>query len=218
MKTKLHSLFILLALFVGAHSVTAQNTVFTYQGRLLDNGTNFTGTGLFQFALVASTNANQTATATATNPVSGFITTINVTFGGSGYLTAPAVTIFGGGGSGATATATISNGVVTAVNINPGGNGSGYTSIPNVTIASPPPNLSYTTHWSNDGTSVNGSQPTAIISVGVTNGLFTVVLGDSTIPNMGAISPRCSTSRTCNCRSGLMTAPMGLQPCLRRRA
>jgi hypothetical protein len=188
MKTKLHSLFIVLALFGGVDSVIAQNTVFTYQGRLLDNGTNFTGTGLFQFALVTSTNANQTATATATNPVSGFITTINVTFGGSGYLTAPAVTIFGGGGSGATATATISNGVVTAVNINPGGNGSGYTSIPNVTIASPPPNLSYSTYWSNDGTSVNGSQPTAIVSVGVTNGLFTVVLGDSTIPNMGSIS------------------------------
>src|ERR1035441_2331741 len=144
MKTKLHSLFILLALFVGVRSVTAQNTVFTYQGRLVDNGTNFTGTGLFQFALVTSTNANQTTT--ATNPVSGFITTINVTFGGSGYLTAPAVTIFGGGGSGATATATISNGVVTSVNINPGGNGSGYTSIPNGTIASPPPNFSYTTY------------------------------------------------------------------------
>src|ERR1035441_9501873 len=186
MKTKLHSLFILLALFVGVRSVTAQNTVFTYQGRLVDNGTNFTGTGLFQFALVTSTNANQTTT--ATNPVSGFITTINVTFGGSGYLTAPAVTIFGGGGSGATATATISNGVVTTVNINPGGNGSGYTSISNVTIASPPPNLSYTTYWSNDGTSVNGSQPTAIVSVGVTNGLFTVVSGDTTIPNMGSIS------------------------------
>jgi hypothetical protein len=74
------------------------------------------------------------------------------------------------------------------VNINPGGNGSGYTSISNVTIASPPPNLSYTTYWSNDGTSVNGSQPTAIVSVGVTNGLFTVVSGDTTIPNMGSIS------------------------------
>ena len=77
---------------------------------------------------------------------------------------------------------------MTSVNINPGGNGSGYTSISNVTIASPPPNLSYTTYWSNDGTSVNGSQPTAIVSVGVTNGLFTVVSGDMTIPNMGSIS------------------------------
>src|ERR1019366_5366154 len=188
MKTKLQSLFIMLALCAGVHSVTAQNTLFTYQGRVLDNGTNFTGAGLFQFALVISANANQTATATATNPVSGFITTINVTFGGSGYLTAPAVTIFGGGGSGATATATISGGVGTAVNINPGGNGSGYTSIPTVAIAPPPPNLSTTTYWSNDGTSVNGAEPLASVSVGVTNGLFTVVLGDATIPNMGVIS------------------------------
>jgi len=188
MKTKLALFFGTLAIFVGLQSTIAQNILFTYQGRMLDNGTNFTGTGLFQFALVTSLNANQTATATATNPVSGFITTINVTFGGSGYVTAPAVTISGGGGSGATATATVSSGMVTAVNINPGGNGSGYTSIPVVTIAPPPPNLSYTTYWSNDGTSGNGSEPASSVSLGVTNGLFTVVLGDTTIPNMGAIS------------------------------
>ncbi|MGA2871640.1 MAG: hypothetical protein ABSF34_21075, partial [Verrucomicrobiota bacterium] len=94
----------------GSSSVFSQDTMFTYQGRIQDGGTNFTGAGLFQFALVTSSNANQTATAVATNPVSTFITTINVTFGGSGYVTAPAVTIFGGGGSNATATATISGG------------------------------------------------------------------------------------------------------------
>ena len=165
-----------------------QGAVFTYQGLVQDNGTNFTGAGQFQFALVTSTNANQTATATANPPVSGFITTINVTFGGSGYTTVPAVTISGGGGSGATAAATISNGVVTAININSGGNGSGYTSTPTVTIAPPPPDISCTTYWSNDGTSSAGSEPAASVSVGVTNGLFIVGLGDTTIPNMAAIS------------------------------
>jgi hypothetical protein len=169
-------------------SVQAQNTVLTYQGQVQDSGTNFTGIGQFEFALVTSSNANFTATATATNPVSGFITTIIVTSGGSGYTSVPVVTITGGGGSGAAATATISNGVVTAININPGGNGSGYTSVPTVIIAPPPAQYIYTTYWSNDGTSSAGSEPTASVAVGVTNGLFTVVLGNPTMPNMTALS------------------------------
>ena len=188
MKTRPFLLIVLLALVASVHPVAAQNTIIMYQGRVLDNGTNFSGIGLFQFALVAGTNANQTATATATNPISGFITTINVTFGGSGYITAPPVTIAGGGGAGATATAVVSGGSVIAVNINPGGNGSGYTSIPTVTIAPPLPNYSYATYWSNDGTSTNGSEPAAAAGIGVTNGLFSVGLGDTTIPNMAAIS------------------------------
>ncbi len=166
----------------------AQNVTFTYQGRVVANGTNFTGTGQFQFALVASSNANHQATATANPPSGGFISTINVVSGGSGYTSAPAVSIFGGGGTGAAATATISGGVVTGISINAGGNGSGYTSTPTVTVAPPPANLSYTTYWSNDGTSVNGSEPTASVSVPVTNGLFTVVLGDTTQPNMLPVS------------------------------
>jgi len=185
-------LAVILALLLGAGykpvNAVAQNTLFTFQGRVQDNGANFTGAGLFQFALVTSSNANQTATATAASPASGFITTITVTSGGSGYVTAPAVTISGGGGSGAAATATISGGAVTAVTVNPGGNGSGYTNAPTVTIAAPPPNYTYTTYWSNDGTSVAGSEPSASVSVGVTNGLFTVALGDTTLPNMAAIS------------------------------
>jgi len=49
-------------------------------------------------------------------------------------------------------------------------------------------NSSYTTYWSNDGTSVNGSEPAASVSVAVSNGLFTVVLGDTSQPNMTAIA------------------------------
>ena len=81
---------------------------------------------------------------------------------------------------------TITGGVVTLITVdNPG---SGYTGTPTVTIAPPPPNISYATFWSNDGTSVAGSAPTAAASVGVTNGLFTVALGDTTLANMTAIS------------------------------
>jgi hypothetical protein len=165
----------------------AQSTVFTYQGRVLDNGTNFTGAGEFKFALVTSTNAGSQATATAT-VTSGFVTSITVTYGGSGYTAAPAVTISGGGGgSGAAATATVSGGVVTGIIVNNAG--SGYTSTPTVAVAPPPPNVAYTTYWSNDGTSMNGSEPTAAVNVATTNGLFTVALGDPAQPNMTTISP-----------------------------
>jgi hypothetical protein len=160
----------------------AQPTEFTYQGRVMDHGTNFSGSGQFQFALVTSLNANQTATAEASPPSGGFITVITVLSAGNGYTTAPAVTIAGGGGSGATAKATISGGAVTAITVN--NPGSGYSSTPTVTVAAPPPDVTYTTYWSNDGTSVNGSEPTASLMVGVTNGLFVVVLGDITIPGM----------------------------------
>ena len=52
--------------------------------------------------------------------------------GGSGYTSPPAVEILGGGGSGAAATATVAGGIVTGITVtNPG---SGYTSVPVVSI------------------------------------------------------------------------------------
>lgn len=58
---------------------------------------------------------------------------IEVTNGGSGYQESPAVTFSGGGGSGAAASATVINGVVTELVIT--STGSGYTSAPTVSIA-----------------------------------------------------------------------------------
>src|ERR1041385_7202824 len=81
-------------------ALRAQNVAFTYQGRVTDSGTNFNGNGQFKFALVTSTNSSHQATATANPPSGGFITIVNVTFGGNGYVTPPAVSFFGGGGSG----------------------------------------------------------------------------------------------------------------------
>ncbi|NGM62143.1 RagB/SusD family nutrient uptake outer membrane protein [Sphingobacterium sp. SGG-5] len=64
--------------------------------------------------------------------VSENIKTIDVTAGGTGYTVAPAVTITGGNGTGATATASISGGSVTEITItNPGIQ---FTSTPVVTI------------------------------------------------------------------------------------
>lgn len=64
----------------------------------------------------------------------GIITSVTLVSGGSGYFTAPTVS-FGGGGTGATATATVVNGIVTALTL--GAGGTGYTSS-SITISSPP--------------------------------------------------------------------------------
>ncbi len=46
-----------------------------------------------------------------------------------------------------------------------------------------------TTYWSNDGTSVAGGAPTAAVTVAVNGGLYSVLLGDTTLANMTAVSP-----------------------------
>jgi prepilin-type N-terminal cleavage/methylation domain-containing protein len=61
------------------------------------------------------------------------ITGINITAGGSGYTSAPVVDFSGGGGTGATAIATISGGVVTGITLT--GKGTGYTSAPDITFS-----------------------------------------------------------------------------------
>lgn len=183
------TLWLLVVICLQPVVLAAQNTVFTYQGRITDKGTNFTGAGQFEFALVTSTNISSPATATAvmggTSP-NEFVIGFNLVSGGNGYLAAPAVTITSGSLSGASASTTIAGGAVTSVNIiNPG---SGYASAPTVTIASPPDDIIYTTYWSNDGTSIAGSEPAAAVAVAVTNGLFTVVLGDPAQSNMTTIT------------------------------
>ena len=80
--------------------------------------------------------ANPATTATATATLSGgAVSAIAITGGGNAYSFPPAVTIAGGGGSGATATAVLTNGMVTGITIT--NSGSGYTSAPAVTIAPP---------------------------------------------------------------------------------
>ena len=43
------------------------------------------------------------------------------------------------------------------------------------------------TYWSNDGTSVNGSEPTAHVSVQVNGGLYSILLGNTAITGMSAL-------------------------------
>lgn len=44
-----------------------------------------------------------------------------------------------------------------------------------------------TTYWSNDGTSTAGSQPTGAVPLSVTKGLYSVLLGETTLTNMAAV-------------------------------
>lgn len=61
----------------------------------------------------------------------GNLTSVSVVSGGSGYVN-PTITISGGGGSGATADATVVDGVITAINVTNAG--SAFTSLPNVNV------------------------------------------------------------------------------------
>lgn len=91
MKTLRTLLLSALLCLSGLTFASAQNTVFTYQGRVRVSGTDFNGTGQFKFALVTSTNQNHRATAIA-NLSGSFVVSYNVNFGGNGYLSAPTVT------------------------------------------------------------------------------------------------------------------------------
>jgi hypothetical protein len=77
------------------------------------------------------TSATPNPAATFESTFSG-VSYLSLTAAGSGYTSAPTVSITGGGGSGATAIATVSAGVVTALTLT--APGTGYTSWPSVAI------------------------------------------------------------------------------------
>ena len=92
-----------------------------------------------QAAYNAAFNANYPADAfvrIADNFISFFngpLTGITLSNGGSGYTLAPSVTISGGGGTGATATAILANGAVRAITVT--APGSGYMAPPDITFS-----------------------------------------------------------------------------------
>lgn len=60
------------------------------------------------------------------------VKTLTITGGGTGYTTAPTVTITGGGGTGATAVATVAGGKITTIKMT--SHGANYTSAPVITV------------------------------------------------------------------------------------
>jgi hypothetical protein len=156
--------------------------LINYQGKIAVGGVDFNGNGRFKFALVnGGVNLSQTATATAT-VVNGFVVGATINSGGTGYTSSPTVTV-SGVGTGAQLTATVAGGIVTGIQVvNPG---SGYQAASTtITLGPPTPNLAITTYWSNDGSSTGGSQPAQPVSLSVSGGGYSVLLGDAQIPNM----------------------------------
>ena len=118
-----------------AGTASAQSTVSLTAAP--QNGVMPDGTVVPMWGLSCGNNAALNATATAV--LSGTtVGSITVNTAGSGYTTAPAVTLSGppAGGTQATATATLTNGAVSGFTITSAG--AGYTSAPTVTIGWPP--------------------------------------------------------------------------------
>src|SRR5688572_20620834 len=184
MRTTIILRLLALALFSTSFALAQVPSTISYQGRVQVSGTNFTGVGLFKFALVShGTNLNRQATASATVH-GGFLTAISVLDGGNGYQSPPLVVITDSTGSGAAASAQISGGAITSITVNNAG--SGYTA-PTVTIGPPTGPPTYGTYWSNDGSSAAGSEPGSAVSISVQGGLFTVLLGNTNLANMTPI-------------------------------
>ena len=116
--------------------------------------------------------------AKATSAITGdAVSGITITDGGSHYkvATPPSVTITGGGGTGATATSTVStSGIVNGISITSGG--SGYTSAPSVTIDySPKDNRAEVKSWDSTTRALQvinrtGTFTTAEVITGLTSG------------------------------------------------
>lgn len=159
----------------GAAATAKISSTGTVSGISLTNG----GSGYTSAptVIIPISPSGDTAMATATlscGSVSGF----TITYAGSGYTPPPTVTLSGGGGTGATATAEVNgehanDGRVLKINIT--NNGSGYTSAPTVTIS---------------GGGGSGAMATATIGglgamIGddLSNGRVPVVSWDASAPN-----------------------------------
>ncbi len=79
--------------------------------------------------------AQRAATATAAVSATGAVTNLILISGGAGYTAPPGIVLGGGGGSNATARASVANGSVAAIQLLNGG--SGYTNAPSVGIDPP---------------------------------------------------------------------------------
>lgn len=136
----------------------------------------------FKFAIIAEDGQQATAVAAVTG---GAVTGFTVTDQGGSYAKPPKISIDGGGGKGCVATAVLSAGKVTLINLVAGG--SGYTSPPYVTIAAPSSKAVVTTLWSNDLTSVNGSEPQTAVTLQVVDKTYSALLGYTGLPHMAAL-------------------------------
>lgn len=116
----------------------------------------------------------------------GFLSAILITNGGSGYTSAPTVTITGGGGSGAAATAVISAGQVVAVNITAGG-----------TLFTTPPTITFS-----GGAGANAAAVSVINGATFGMGYITVTGANAGTFTGGTAVPSTATGAASSAQSG----------------
>jgi hypothetical protein len=129
---------------------------------------NWSGTLVSGTAYGSITSLSSTASGTCSLNPYGMVSQVSgsaaVTVSGSGYLTAPQVTLSGGGGLGASATATINSlGQVTGITITTPG--TGYTTAPTMTIAPPGDDIYTGTYTINGQTTVSGTSLAVLVIV-----------------------------------------------------
>jgi alpha-tubulin suppressor-like RCC1 family protein len=68
-----------------------------------------------------------------------------------------------------------------------------------------------TSYWSNDGSSIAGSQPATAVTLNVTKGLYAVLLGDATLPNMTTVPATVFDNESVNLRVWFNDGTHGFQ-------
>lgn len=119
LKTFTLSLIMLFPITLFANGIQVSNVILTKQN-------NTDNTAMVQFDLSWQNSWRWTNN-------TGRVVYVGVKSGGSGYTSSPTVSFSGGGGTGAAATASVSNGRVSGITITNAG--SGYTSVPSVSFS-----------------------------------------------------------------------------------
>ena len=170
--------------------------LINYQGIVSSNGSLHEGLGQFKFAIIGEGQGPEGATATA-GVSFGFLTNIQVAQGGSGYITRPDVIITDPTGVGAAAFANLNGDSVSSITVTNAGYG--YSSSPIITISAPQSG-NITTYWSNDGSSTLGSEPDSAVEVNVSEGIFSLLLGDINLSNMNPLPASVFTNENVSLR------------------
>jgi hypothetical protein len=158
----------------GTSYTLSEKPVFVSQSECADSGIGNSGNALKVFGVDTGDNNGENYDG------AGRVVEVGVATGGSGYVEAPGVTISGGGGSDAEASATISGGVVTSIAVTD--NGGSYENVPTVTVQAPcltiptagvnttTDTISYTAHGQTAGAALVYDDGGSTAATGLTDG------------------------------------------------
>ena len=137
-----------------------------------------------KFAII-EVEKNPTRAIAKANVKLGAVSGLQLLQAGDGYESPPVVNLVSESGKGARAVARVAGGRIIDLKLLAAGRG--YERPPEVRISSPTAELQVRTLWSNDGTSVAGSEPQLSVSLNVLGGTYAALLGYTGLPNMAAL-------------------------------